>query len=142
MKCPDCGGPMWDNRQSKKSPKQPDYKCKDKQCDGVVWPEKRGDGSPTAASNSNGNGTVRPSGPLAPVYGECMEIASRAVKYFIGTAATPADVIAATATLFIAATQTDRPVKAATPKPKPAPPPPPPIEDDEPEYAEDNSLPF
>lgn len=37
-KCPKCGGPMWDNRVGKKNPKAPDYKCKDKACDGVIWP--------------------------------------------------------------------------------------------------------
>lgn len=36
--CPKCDGPMWDNRQSKKNVKAPDYKCKDKACDGVLWP--------------------------------------------------------------------------------------------------------
>lgn len=40
--CPKCGGEMWDNRGTKKNPKQPDFKCKDKQtCDGAIWPEKK-----------------------------------------------------------------------------------------------------
>jgi hypothetical protein len=38
--CPKCGGPMWDNREGKKNPKAPDYKCKDKGCDGALWPAK------------------------------------------------------------------------------------------------------
>jgi hypothetical protein len=38
--CPKCHGPLWDNRVGKKNPKQPDYKCKDKACDGVIWPPK------------------------------------------------------------------------------------------------------
>ena len=38
--CPKCGGPMWDNREGKKNPKAPDYKCKDKGCDGAIWPAK------------------------------------------------------------------------------------------------------
>lgn len=38
--CPKCGGAMWDNRVGKKNPKAPDYKCKDKGCDGVIWPPK------------------------------------------------------------------------------------------------------
>lgn len=45
MQCPKCAGPMWDNRQTKRNPKSPDYKCKDKGCDGVVWPEKKGGGT-------------------------------------------------------------------------------------------------
>jgi hypothetical protein len=32
VKCPRCGGRMWDNRASKKNPKAPDYKCRDNQC--------------------------------------------------------------------------------------------------------------
>jgi hypothetical protein len=36
QKCPDCGGPMWDNRTTKKG-KQPDFKCKDKNCNKAVW---------------------------------------------------------------------------------------------------------
>jgi hypothetical protein len=36
--CPKCGGRMWDNRLNKTNPKAPDYKCRDKACDGVFWP--------------------------------------------------------------------------------------------------------
>lgn len=38
--CPKCGGRMWDNRLDKKNPKAPDFKCRDRSCDGVVWPPK------------------------------------------------------------------------------------------------------
>jgi hypothetical protein len=30
--CPKCGGAMWDNREGKKNPKSPDFKCKDENC--------------------------------------------------------------------------------------------------------------
>lgn len=36
--CPVCEGDMWDNRTSKTNPKAPDYKCKDRSCEGVYWP--------------------------------------------------------------------------------------------------------
>src|SRR5262245_19296349 len=36
--CPKCGGRMWDNRMSKRNPKAPDFKCRDRSCDGVLWP--------------------------------------------------------------------------------------------------------
>jgi hypothetical protein len=38
--CPKCGGRMWDNRLTKRNPKAPDYKCRDRACDGVIWPPK------------------------------------------------------------------------------------------------------
>ena len=40
VSCPKCGGRMWDNRLTKRNPKAPDYKCRDRGCDGVVWPVK------------------------------------------------------------------------------------------------------
>ena len=38
--CPKCDGQMWDNRKDKKNPKAPDFKCRDRSCDGVIWPAK------------------------------------------------------------------------------------------------------
>jgi hypothetical protein len=38
--CPKCGGRVWDNRITKRNPKAPDYKCRDRSCDGVIWPPK------------------------------------------------------------------------------------------------------
>ena len=35
--CPVCGGRMWDNRSNKRNPRAPDFKCRDRGCDGVVW---------------------------------------------------------------------------------------------------------
>jgi hypothetical protein len=40
LSCPKCGGRMWDNRLTKRNPKAPDYKCRDRSCDGVIWPVK------------------------------------------------------------------------------------------------------
>jgi hypothetical protein len=40
VECPKCGGRTWDNRATKKNPKAPDFKCRDRACDGVVWPPK------------------------------------------------------------------------------------------------------
>ena len=39
--CPKCGGRMWDNRLSKRNPKAPDYKCRSRSCDGVIWPPRK-----------------------------------------------------------------------------------------------------
>src|SRR5690349_11726149 len=48
--CPVCGGRMWDNRATKRNPRAPDFKCRDRSCDGVLWPPK---GTATAPA---GNG--------------------------------------------------------------------------------------
>lgn len=36
--CPKCGGRMWDNRTSKRNPRAPDFRCRDRRCEGVLWP--------------------------------------------------------------------------------------------------------
>ena len=54
--CPKCAGKMWDNRATKRNPKAPDFKCRDRSCDGVIWPPKG------AATTANG----RPTQPAAP----------------------------------------------------------------------------
>lgn len=54
--CPVCGGEMWDNREGKRTgkanPKAPDFRCKDKNCDGVIWPPKPHDPKEDVASVS------------------------------------------------------------------------------------------
>lgn len=35
--CPDCNGPMYDNRNDKKGPRSPDFRCKDPECNKAVW---------------------------------------------------------------------------------------------------------
>ena len=54
--CPKCGGRVWDNRASKRNPKAPDYKCRDRSCDGVIWPP-RAAGGPQSRVNAAANGT-------------------------------------------------------------------------------------
>jgi len=41
-KCKNCGSDCWDNRENKKNPKSPDYRCKDKKCNSVAWIKKDG----------------------------------------------------------------------------------------------------
>jgi hypothetical protein len=48
--CPKCGGRTWDNRLTKRNPKAPDYKCRDRSCDGVIWPPKTARNEPAAAT--------------------------------------------------------------------------------------------
>lgn len=150
MQCPDCGGPMWDNRQTKKNPKQPDYKCKDKDgCGKGVWEEKKQNG------NAPANGTAaadRAKRPLGRLYFECMKIAKATLEAQTDKGTRPAymaaDLIAATATVFIAAANTGAPLTAPPKKPAPPPPPPkpePPTRDDDGQGWEDygpDDLPF
>ena len=35
--CEICGGDFWDNRDDKRNPKAPDFKCKDKNCGAGGW---------------------------------------------------------------------------------------------------------
>ena len=51
--CPICGGPMWDDRATKRNPRAPDFKCKNRPrerggpgCEGVIWPPRDGTPSP------------------------------------------------------------------------------------------------
>ena len=50
--CPKCGGRMWDNRLTKRNPKAPDYKCRDRSCDGVIWPPKPAKNEKVAAEET------------------------------------------------------------------------------------------
>lgn len=78
---------MWDNREGKRNPKAPDFKCKDRSCDGVIWPPRdgRGTAAPTASATSaapaaggarnaaSPGATVDANGmPLCPVCGGAM----------------------------------------------------------------------
>ncbi len=54
--CPICGGAMWDDRLSKRNPRAPDFKCRNKPkerggpgCEGVIWPARDGSPSPYPA---------------------------------------------------------------------------------------------
>ena len=61
--CPKCGGRMWDNRLSKRNPKAPDFKCRNRSCDGVIWPAKAGQRASSNGRNASGDSS---SGPLVP----------------------------------------------------------------------------
>jgi hypothetical protein len=68
--CPKCQGPMWDNREGKRNPKAPDFKCKNKECDGVIWPPRTAAaGAPAAAGAS---AAPQPGMPSCPSCGGAM----------------------------------------------------------------------
>jgi hypothetical protein len=99
--CLACGGPVWDNRGDKRSPKHPDFKCKDKAgCDWAGWLQAPG-GKPRSAPDAAPAPAVRQPytwDSLALTYRKCYQIAEKVVGK------TP-DTVAATATLFIQATK-------------------------------------
>ena len=131
--CPKCGGRMWDNRQSKRNPKAPDFKCRDRRCDGVLWPGQHkaavpivtsrahteGPAGPYAAEPEAGKGSTRSAGPegaapqrvsLRSRYLDVTDFVLAEVrpKYQdAGVPCTDATVAAIAATLFIAACRTE-----------------------------------
>ena len=130
--CPKCGGRMWDNRATKRNPKAPDFKCRDRACDGVFWPGQHKaavpiltprahlNAAPSApheapnGDNGAGEGSARPSDPDGPMpqrralracYLDATDFVLSQVrpKYEdAGVPCTDATVAAIVATLFIA----------------------------------------
>lgn len=123
--CPKCGGRMWDNRENKRNPRAPDFKCRDRSCDGVLWPGQHNaatpvisrrrvqqddgpDGTPAQvdsgdAQQPGGNDTAHVS--LRRCYLDLTDYVLREVrsKYeAAGVPCTDATVAAIVATLFIA----------------------------------------
>ncbi|HUS60620.1 MAG TPA: hypothetical protein VMY34_00395 [Acidimicrobiales bacterium] len=71
--CPKCQGPMWDNRVGKRTPKAPDFRCKDRECDGVIWPPRGA--KPAGAPAPQAGGPVSapaPGMPACPICGGAM----------------------------------------------------------------------
>jgi hypothetical protein len=64
--CPKCSGRMWDNRVGKRNPKAPDFKCRDKSCDGVIWPPREGEVRQPAMQAAS-TGREQPPRDFAPV---------------------------------------------------------------------------
>ena len=59
--CPDCGGRLWDDRQDKKSPRAPDWKCRDKEgCGWALWLDTAHSKLKEAVENLEAQGTVKP----------------------------------------------------------------------------------
>lgn len=52
VRCPKCHGHTWDNRTTKRNPKAPDYKCKDKGCDGAIWLDSKKNGAQPYAESA------------------------------------------------------------------------------------------
>jgi hypothetical protein len=64
--CPVCGGKMWDDRASKRNPRAPDFKCRNKPksqgapgCPGVIWPPREGERRPTPSQSTARGSSAR-----------------------------------------------------------------------------------
>jgi hypothetical protein len=67
VSCPKCGGATWDNRTSKRNPRQPDFKCKNRACDGVIWPPREsrtGQRAQQAPQNGRQGYDIPPAGTM------------------------------------------------------------------------------
>lgn len=103
MQCPNCSSETWDNTEKVNAGwKGPLRKCKDKSCGWVLWPPKD--------KKANGSAPAKSAGPkwtwgtLSQTYWRSMLVAKKHVEAAFKNA-TPQDVIAATATVFIAASR-------------------------------------
>jgi hypothetical protein len=67
--CPKCGGRMWDNRLTKRNPRAPDFKCRDRSCDGVIWPSKPGEHKPAEVASAGSNKPTVPGADWPPLNG-------------------------------------------------------------------------
>lgn len=111
--CPKCGGPMWDNRLSKRNAKAPDFKCHDRSCTGVIWPNRRVVApsvkvSDVAPCPNEKHREHRPAACLSKRYVELAEFVLQTVRPIYqqnGLACGEETVAAITATLFIGETR-------------------------------------
>ena len=86
--CGKCGGAIWDNRgPTKKNPKAPDFKCKDKSCDWVAWPPSPkdpfvwADAVPVAkATETTTAATGGQVSPMQSIHTDCAEYVEVAVS--------------------------------------------------------------
>lgn len=168
--CPKCGGDMWDNIDTKKNPKAPDYACKDKQgCGAGIWlTDTQKNAARAQQAPAGGGGAPRPVGNiiLDTMMYRCLQSAyamlDKNVKDGKISFYSSDNALNLATTLFLSRTR-DRsgilriekpvpapqpPVVPVPPQPPPAPPPPAPLpqHDDREGYFQspgsDDDLPF
>jgi len=129
---------MWDNRNDKRNPKSPDYKCKNRSCGEGVWEDRQSSTGAGVGSGSMARPASPQQAPHAVLYKHCVMYAIKEIKPLLSADVCDADVLAAAATLFIQASRGGQ-VFAPKNPPQAAPPPPPPPE---PAWEDPNFLPF
>ena len=98
--CPLCGGAVWDNRNNKKNPKGPDFKCKS--CSEAFWLPKASApkvATPAAQPVAASVGALE----VTALYWECFDEVLRGLRERkLTDMVLSKDIAAMTATLFIA----------------------------------------
>lgn len=103
MQCGKCGGETWDNTEKVAGGwRGPLRKCKDKSCDWVLWPPRDQKASAPKKASNGGPKWTWPQ--LSALYRNSLLVARKHVTTALPNAA-PGDIIAATATVFIAASR-------------------------------------
>ena len=67
--CPRCGGRMWDNRLTKRNPRAPDYRCRNRSCDGVIWPSRENEQKPATVQATAAKGASETRSDWQPLNG-------------------------------------------------------------------------
>ena len=104
---------MWDNRANKRNAKAPDFKCRDRSCTGVIWPNRRVmapvvQASDVAQGRNERHPEQRAVASLRDRYVELAEFVLQTVRPIYqqnGLACGEETVAAITATLFIGETR-------------------------------------
>lgn len=120
MNCEKCGGECWDNREKVRGGwKGPLWKCKDKSCAWVQWPPKDKPSPKAPGTTTRSNGEPKWTwASLRQTYTRSLVLAVKETREAAASAKlqlTMQDVIAAAATIFIAASRDG--VKEIAPKP-------------------------
>ena len=72
---------MWDNREGKRNPKAPDFKCKDRECGGVIWPSRTTRaGAPPETTPAAPAASSAPAAPARPALREAGSARSKAAE--------------------------------------------------------------
>src|SRR3989338_2298300 len=86
MDCPNCGGPVYDNRQQNETRRaegkkpMPEFKCKDADCAWVKWPPREPKGPSKTGPNSGPPGPKWTWGQINAWYGTSLKGAGKHVK--------------------------------------------------------------
>lgn len=149
QQCPDCGSEMWDNSLTKRTPKQPDYVCKQRngECNGAVWLDNKTRNAEQGMAQGSGAPVAARPVVIDGLYFYCMK-AARTILEKLATDGLIAEGFTLNHQISVANALFDKRMgsnpgilKAEKDLVKPAPPPPPPPPPP-PQQEPDDGLPF